>query len=215
MAQCRGLYPQPWYSGASPLSLRRKTTFLEPHLLFSEMIPNFNACKFSQQKYMMQNSKANRVNRWKDRFVDMVNIRTISQSQLLKSDKFYFYNYKNISNTGSIFACLPNNLILASQKSLHFAFLSLLETLQYSATLQPGLLTYEGDDTSLQHALYMLDDRYHTSFLAAAGTAATKTATILNDSPSMQEYHCCLRQGLTTTTLRAQRTSFFHCSHQI
>lgn len=79
----------------------------------------------------------------------MVSLRIIPQSHLLKSEKLYFSNYKNISSTGSIFACLPNNLILASWNSLHFAFLSLLETLQYSAALQPALLTHKGDDTSL------------------------------------------------------------------
>lgn len=78
----------------------------------------------------------------------MVSIRIISQSQLLKSEKLYFSSYKNFSSTGSIFACLPNNLILTSWKPLNFAFLSLLETMQYSVALQPGLLTHEGDDTS-------------------------------------------------------------------
>lgn len=118
----------------------------------------------------------------------MASIRIISQSQLLKNQKLYFSNDKNISSTGSIFACLPNNLILVSWKSLNFAFLSLLETLQYSAVLWPGLLTHEGDDTSLQHALCILDGGHHISFLTAASTAATETVTAWNDSPSMQEY---------------------------
>lgn len=136
----------------------------------------------------MLNSKANRVDRWEGGFVDMFNIRVISQSQLLKSEKLYFCYYKNMSSTGSIIACLPNNLTVTSWKTFHFAFLSLLETLQYSAALQPGLLTHEGDDTSLQHALYMLDGGHHTSFLVAASRVSTEAVTILNDNPSMQEY---------------------------
>jgi len=60
------------------------------------------------------NSDANRVDRRKGDLVDTVNMITISQKQLVNSEKSYLSNYKSIASTGFISAGLSNNFTLAS-----------------------------------------------------------------------------------------------------
>lgn len=156
---------------------------------------------------MMLHSKATIVDRWKGGFVDMVNITIISQSQLLKSEKLDFPNYKDISSTGSILACLPNSTSFMKVSSFCLSLPA-----WDSAALQSGLVTHEGDDTSLQHSLYKLDGGHLTSFLAAAAQSNKKY-----NSLEWQPFPCrstghCLTQGLTTTAAWIHGTCFFHCS---